>query len=98
LGMTSGRFLSFISSTTHPTRLPQPSWIWFPLFIWRTPVDWSVSLVPQWGPQSSPCSTSPQILSSIHSQTTSHSCSQSATARFPRRFSDKSRGLFTSLT
>jgi hypothetical protein len=29
LGMTSGRFLSMISSAAHPTRpLRQPSWIW----------------------------------------------------------------------
>jgi hypothetical protein len=47
LGMTSGRFVSMISSAAHPTRpLRQPSWICFPSFIWRTPFDF---FVPHWG-------------------------------------------------
>jgi hypothetical protein len=74
LGVTGGRFLS-TSTTAHPTcLLRQPSWIWFPSIIWRTPA--STDPIFWWligGNQSSPCSTSPKTLSSIHPQTTSHS-------------------------
>jgi hypothetical protein len=40
LGVTAAR-------PTQPLR--QPSWIWFPMIIWSTPVDWSDVLVPHWG-------------------------------------------------
>jgi hypothetical protein len=35
LGVTGGKFLSMISSATHPRWLPcSSSWIWFPLIFW----------------------------------------------------------------
>jgi hypothetical protein len=35
LGVTGGKFLSMTSTSTHSRW--QPSWIWFPSIIWRTP-------------------------------------------------------------
>jgi hypothetical protein len=63
------------STAAHPTwPLQQPSWIWFPSIIWRTPASTGpIFWVALWGHHSSPCSTSYLILSSIHPQSTSHS-------------------------
>jgi hypothetical protein len=47
LGVTRGRFLTVTAHLTWPLR--QPSWIWFPSIIWRTPVDLYDFLVPHWG-------------------------------------------------
>jgi hypothetical protein len=47
MGVTGGRFLSMITSATHPRwPLCSPLWIWSPLIFWRMP--WSTGLIFWW--------------------------------------------------
>jgi hypothetical protein len=47
IGVTGGKFLSMITSATHPRwRLRPPSWIWSPLIFW--PMPGSTGLICWW--------------------------------------------------